>query len=154
PIAASLRLAGYETTCAGNGEDAIESLARNSIDLLLLDVAMPVLDGLSFLQAMRMDPATAKLPVILLTASSDARFMQEAQRLGVKDYLLKSQISLKALLERIASYVGPANPQRASAPVAQSGSAAAALPKPSPAAPAAPRPKADGEPHQLLDRDQ
>lgn len=101
PIAASLRLAGYETICATDGEDALEWTRRRRPDLILLDVAMPKMDGLTFLRHLRAEAGIANTKVILLTAHSEKTHVMTAATLGVRDYLLKSQFRLKDLEERI-----------------------------------------------------
>ncbi len=101
PIAASLRLAGYTTYCAKDGISALAEMRQHHPDLVLLDISMPVLDGMGVLRAMRRDPALVKTPVILLTALADKKFVVEAAKLGVRDYLLKSRFSLAELAQRI-----------------------------------------------------
>jgi CheY-like chemotaxis protein len=107
PIAASLRLAGYETLCAADGAAALALARVRRPDAVLLDVSMPVMDGFAFLRDLRRDPTLADVPVILLTAASDRKFVIEAGRLGVKDYLLKSRFSLADLLSRVRKYAAP-----------------------------------------------
>src|SRR5687768_17561134 len=94
PIAASLRLAGYETVGAADGAAALASARARRPDVILLDVSMPVMDGFAFLRELRDHPGLATVPVILLTAASDRKFIIEAGKYGVKDYLLKSRFSL------------------------------------------------------------
>jgi HD-like signal output (HDOD) protein/DNA-binding response OmpR family regulator len=101
PIAAALRLAGYQTTTASNGREALSTARANRPDLILLDLAMPVMDGLTCLRELREDATLANVPVILLTAMSEKRHVLEAARLGVRDYLLKSRFSLADLLTRV-----------------------------------------------------
>jgi len=110
PIAASLRLSGFATVCAANGKEALAAAVAHRPDVILLDVAMPVMDGIACLRALRADPALAKIPVILLTAMSDKRYVVEAGKLGVQDYLLKSAFSMRELLTRVYKYV--AKPQK------------------------------------------
>jgi len=110
PIAASLRLSGFATVCAANGKEALAAAVAHRPDVMLLDVAMPVMDGIACLRALRADPALAKTPVILLTAMSDKRYVVEAGKLGVQDYLLKSAFSMQELLTRVYKYV--ATPQK------------------------------------------
>ena len=57
PLAKLLRYEGYQTVCAANGAEAMAALESGSPDLVLLDVVMPKVDGLSFLEAARHDPA-------------------------------------------------------------------------------------------------
>ena len=106
PIAAALRLAGYQTTAASNGLEALAAARANRPDLILLDLAMPVMDGLTCLRAIRADAALANVPVILLTAMSEKRHVLDAAELGVKDYLLKSRFSLTDLLTRVRGALG------------------------------------------------
>ena len=125
PIAASLRGAGYETACAANGAEALVAVGRQKPGLILLDVSMPVMDGVSFLAALRAQPGMAGIPVILLTADSDKARVLEAAKLGVKHYLLKSQFSLPELLKRVKEQVAAALPP-AAAPSKREGRPSAA----------------------------
>jgi len=101
PLAASLRLAGYETVCAADGKEALARVGEGRPDLVLLDLAMPVLDGLGFLRAFRADPANARVPVIVLTAAAERHTVLEAAALGAREYLLKSRFSMQDMLERV-----------------------------------------------------
>ena len=146
PIAASLRLAGFETVCASNGEEALAAIKAHKPAVVLLDVSMPIMDGLSCVRAMRADPETAKTPVILFTALSDKKYVIEAGKLGVHDYMLKSSFSLKDLLARVIKYTGmpprapagkaPAAPVASKPARAPAPPAAAPVPSPAPPAPA------------------
>jgi CheY-like chemotaxis protein len=107
PIAASLRLAGYETVCAPDGASALAAARARRPDVILLDVSMPVMDGFACLRELRNHPRLADVPVILLTAASDRKFILEAAKHGVKDYLLKSRFSLAELLTRVRKYAEP-----------------------------------------------
>jgi HD-like signal output (HDOD) protein/CheY-like chemotaxis protein len=104
PIAASLRGAGYQTVTACNGKEALAKILLGRPDLILLDVAMPVMDGITFLSHLRANADTCSLPVILLTAMSDKDNIIQAAKLGIQDYLLKSRFSLQELLARIKKY--------------------------------------------------
>src|SRR5205814_4234542 len=106
PIAASLRLAGFETVCAANGQEALSAMDMRRPDVILLDLAMPVMDGISFLQSLRARRDANPPPVILLTAMSEKRYVMEAAKLGAKEYLLKSRFSSKELVERIHKHLG------------------------------------------------
>src|SRR4051794_7700849 len=101
PIAASLRLAGFRTLVASDGNEALTVTRAKRPDLILLDVAMPKMDGLVFLKHLRADPEIAKTPVILLTAVSDRKCVVTAAGMGVGEYLLKSRFRMADLLGRI-----------------------------------------------------
>ena len=123
PIAAALRLAGYQTLTASNGRDALATARANRPDLILLDLAMPVMDGLTCLHAMRSIETLVDLPVILLTAMSEKEHELEAAKLGVKDYLLKSRFSLSDLLTRVKGALGSESAASAKVLTAQKQSA-------------------------------
>ncbi|HET8541763.1 MAG TPA: response regulator [Anaeromyxobacter sp.] len=59
---------GFSVSTAGNGSLALEELARNTVDVVLMDVMMPVMGGLDAAQRMNADPRTAHIPVVLMTA--------------------------------------------------------------------------------------
>ena len=107
PIAASLRLAGYKTLCAANGSDGLQLLRHQPPDLVLLDLTMPVVDGITFLQYLRSDPKLAATPVIVLTATEEnqARLMLANRGLRVEDCVNKDRFALRVLLDRVALHV-------------------------------------------------
>jgi two-component system chemotaxis response regulator CheY len=127
PIAASLRAAGYEVICACDGKEALELIRSSRPRLALLDLNMPVLDGLAVVRAMHALPSAYHAHVILLTADTDRDRMIDASRLGVKDYLLKRCFHFSALLERVKKYVPLPTPS--AAPAAQPTPPAAPAPE-------------------------
>jgi DNA-binding response OmpR family regulator len=126
PIAASLRLAGYETISAADGEEALHLTRQRHPDLILLDLAMPKLDGLAFLNRLRDESAIAATPVILLSAMCDMSKVLAASELGVKDYLLKSRFQLKELLARVEKHLSPKTAEQTSADLSTNDPAATA----------------------------
>lgn len=120
PVAAALRRAGYVVDCASHGGEALQLAQSHRPDLILLDIAMPGLDGLSCLRSLRAMPRTHDVPVIMLTASSDPGAIKQAIAAGVRGYLLKSEFSLSDLLARVQAVVGqePQAGVQAAAPVA------------------------------------
>jgi len=129
PIAATLRAGGYTVLTAEHGAEALEILKAARPSLVLLDVAMPVMDGLETLRRMREDPTIPNRPVILLTAVADKDRVLKARDLGVQGYLLKSNFSLKELEARIRHCLS-GEPDRASKAPEEPGS----TPKTEPAA--------------------
>src|SRR4051794_1382541 len=97
PLAAMLKLAGHATLIASNGQEALGIIEGNPVDLVLLDLAMPVMDGITFLERLRANPQKSRTPVILLTAITDRGRLVEAASRGIQDCLLKSQFSSKEL---------------------------------------------------------
>jgi HD-like signal output (HDOD) protein/CheY-like chemotaxis protein len=105
PIAEILRARGLEALCASNGEEALRLLAARPIDLVLLDVKMPGMDGLSVLRAIRSRNKQADLPVLLLTDLADRDTVRAAAAIGVQGYLLKSEFTADDLTSRVRHLV-------------------------------------------------
>ena len=85
-IARTLRLSGVpvgELHEAGNGAEALERIADHWIDLVLLDINMPVMNGEEMLRRLRADPETAHLPVIVVSTESSETRVQALEELGV-----------------------------------------------------------------------
>ncbi|MBQ7677740.1 MAG: response regulator, partial [Lachnospiraceae bacterium] len=80
----------YNVYMAGSGMNAITFLAKNSVDLILLDYEMPVVSGAKVLEMIRSEPATAGIPVMFLTGKSDRQTVMEVLALKPAKYLLKS----------------------------------------------------------------
>ena len=82
PLAASRRLAGYETACAANGREALDAIRAKRPDLIPLDLAMPVMDGLSFLKALRAgDGVTLRAEILALTGMLSGMTRGDGERL-------------------------------------------------------------------------
>lgn len=74
---------------AANGEEGLAAAAREQPDLIILDVTMPVMDGVTMLTQLKADAALKAIPVIMLTAESGRENVLHIARLGVRDYLVK-----------------------------------------------------------------
>jgi CheY-like chemotaxis protein len=95
--------AGYNVVETANGREVLDAVHGDKpVDLLVLDVEMPEMDGLQCLKALREDPKYAALPVMLLTAKADRKFILQARDLKANQYLLKSQFSAQDLLARVS----------------------------------------------------
>jgi CheY-like chemotaxis protein len=80
---------GYVLTEAGNGREALELIRREPPDLVILDLVMPELDGLDVLRALRANPTTVALPVLILTSETDEGSTRAGFDVGATDYLTK-----------------------------------------------------------------
>ena len=74
---------------ATNGEEGLAAAAREKPDLIILDVIMPVMDGVTMLTKLKEDPDLKTIPVIMLTAESGRDNVLHIAKLGVRDYLVK-----------------------------------------------------------------
>ena len=80
---------GFAVKCANGGREAVEIANAHPIDIILLDVMMPEMDGFQVCEALRKNPRTAEIPVILLTAKDDMETRVVGMRLGVSEFLTK-----------------------------------------------------------------
>ncbi|MDX2011618.1 MAG: response regulator [Myxococcaceae bacterium] len=111
-VSASLTLEGYEVVCASSGEEGLETLARRSIDLLLLDVRMPGLDGIEVCRRVRAQPRFSRMPIVFLTADqADTERTLLGLDAGGDEYLHKP-ISRRMLSARVRNLLRLANAER------------------------------------------
>lgn len=97
----ALKTAGYEATPAYDGEAAVATAKEIHPDLVLLDIMMPKLDGVSVLWELRADPTTAKTAVVVLTNMADVDTISKILQAGATDYLLKSDQSVDDIIQKI-----------------------------------------------------
>jgi DNA-binding response OmpR family regulator len=100
-----LELEGFETREVNNGEKALSAAVEFRPDLVLLDIMMPKISGFDVLDILRNTPETANMRVIMLTALSQPKDKEKAQALGVDDYLVKSQVVIGDVVERIRHHL-------------------------------------------------
>src|SRR3954463_6051163 len=98
----NMRLEGFDVRIARDGEEALAAVSEAMPDLVLLDVMMPRIDGVEVCRRLRADPATAHLPVIMLTAKSLSADKVVGLTAGADDYLIKPFDTL-ALIARVRS---------------------------------------------------
>ena len=96
---------GIIVLAAEDGERAIELIKSEHPDLILLDLLMPKKTGIEVLRVIKADPSTRDIPVLILSNSSRELEMQNAQELGVVDYLIMANLSLQELAERVAALI-------------------------------------------------
>jgi PAS domain S-box-containing protein len=101
----------YEVHCVGNGKQALAAIRTLRPDLVLTDVMMPSMDGFQLLRAIREDPSTRSMPVILLSARAGEEAEVEGLEAGADDYLIKP-FSARELLARVSTHVTMAKLRR------------------------------------------
>lgn len=101
-----LQAEGFEVKRVANGEDALAAAKEHKPDLVLLDVMMPKVSGFDVLDILRNTPETANLKIVMLTALSQESDKERAQGLGVDDYLVKSQVVITDVIDRIKYHLG------------------------------------------------
>jgi serine phosphatase RsbU (regulator of sigma subunit) len=98
----SLKHLGYDVMGADGGQAALDAIAREQVDLVLLDIVMPDLSGKDVLRQLRANPGTADLPVILVSGLDETEDIVEGLDLGASDYITKP-INLPVLQARLGT---------------------------------------------------
>jgi CheY-like chemotaxis protein len=98
---AVLRRHGLTVIAAADGEQALDLARRELPDLVLLDLIMPKLQGFEVLRRLKQDPATAPIPVMILSNLGQERDIQQAMAAGALAYFVKSNLSLEDLVKRV-----------------------------------------------------
>src|SRR5437764_10636604 len=108
----NLQRAGYRVTMAGDGQEALEQIRREPPDMVLLDVMMRRVDGFEVLRRLKADPATAGIPVLMLTAKAQDADIFHGLRAGADFYLTKpfNPQELLMWVSRVASQSDPGPP--------------------------------------------
>jgi len=103
-----LQAEGFDVRRVNNGEDALAAAISYHPDLVVLDVMMPKVSGFDVLDILRNTPETANIKIIMLTALSQPSDQERAKSLGADDYLVKSQVVIADVIERIRHHLGQA----------------------------------------------
>ena len=101
-----LQMEGFEICEVNNGEKALSAALDFKPDLVLLDAMMPKISGFDVLDILRNTPATANIRIIMLTALSQPKDKERAEALGVDDYLVKSQVVISDVVDRVRFHLG------------------------------------------------
>jgi len=105
-LALLLKANGLESLRAGDGEEALELLQSQPVDLVVLDLSMPGTDGLMVLEQMREWPETAATPVMVYSAAGDPSTKRQVMKLGVVEFIDKGDIEWNDLAARILRHLG------------------------------------------------
>jgi two-component system alkaline phosphatase synthesis response regulator PhoP len=104
-VQAVVESAGYQVEVAYDGKEALEKVAQNSFDLIVLDIMMPVMDGHKACKKIKEDPATSEIPIILLTAVADhvttTKYTHHDMLVSDAEDYLPKPVEPDELLERI-----------------------------------------------------
>ena len=105
PLARILSYEGYDVLAASNGLEALETLRDQSVDLLLLDVIMPKMNGIQLLESLRQQERYKNLTVIAVTGSMDRFHLSRLRELGVTEIVIKARFKIDELLERVKCHL-------------------------------------------------
>jgi DNA-binding response OmpR family regulator len=101
-----LQAENFDVRRVANGEEALAAALNYQPNLVLLDVMMPKVSGFDVLDILRNTPETANLKIVMLTALSQDSDKERAEALGVDDYLVKSQVVIADVIDRIRHHLG------------------------------------------------
>jgi DNA-binding response OmpR family regulator len=94
---------GYEVVTASDGEMALTVAVKEKPELIILDVMMPKISGFDVLDILRATPETKNTKIIMMTALSQPADIEKGKTLGADEYLVKSQVTLTDVVEKVKS---------------------------------------------------
>jgi len=100
-----LEMEGFKVIVAFDVKEGVELAKKERPDLILLDILLPVENGVSFLKKQREDKEISEIPVIAFSNYDDGRVKKEAMELGIKEYLLKTNYTPAEVVEKIKKYL-------------------------------------------------
>ena len=100
----TLKGAGYEVLQAVNGQEGLDVLAANPVDVVISDINMPVMDGITFIQELRKLPENKSLPVLILTTESGQDKKDQGRAAGATGWIVKpfDPQKLLAVINKVA----------------------------------------------------
>jgi DNA-binding response OmpR family regulator len=104
-LSAFLRIKGYEVYTAYSGQDGLALIESRRPGAVLLDLMLPDIDGLDVCQRLRSAPATAEIPILIISARTEPAIMARAEEMGASGYLTKP-IKLPILLDELQRLTG------------------------------------------------
>lgn len=100
-----LKKEGFETILVESGEGALEQLKKVKPNLILLDLILPQKDGFEVLQEIKKDPRTKDIPVLVLSNLGQVSDQEKAKELGAEDYLVKANLDIKDIIDKINQFL-------------------------------------------------
>ena len=97
---------GYEILVAKDGQEGLKAMREVKPDLVLLDIIMPRMGGFEVMEEMNKDPELKKIPVIVISNSGQPVELDRAQKLGAKDWLIKTEFDPQEVIEKVVRQIG------------------------------------------------
>lgn len=97
---------GYEISIARNGEEGLRVMREVKPDLVLLDIVMPKMSGLEVMEEMAKDKEIKDIPVIIISNSGQPVEIDKAQKLGAKDWLVKTEFDPQEVVDKVVKQIG------------------------------------------------
>ena len=97
---------GFEILIARDGEEGLKAMREKPPDLVLLDIIMPKMGGFEVMEEMQKDKELKKIPVIVISNSGQPVELDRAQRLGAKDWLIKTEFDPQEVIDKVVKQIG------------------------------------------------
>ena len=97
---------GYEISIARDGEEGLEVMKEIKPNLILLDIIMPKMGGFEVMEKMNKDKDLKKIPVIVISNSGQPVELDRAQKLGAKDWLIKTEFDPQEVIDKVVKQIG------------------------------------------------
>lgn len=104
-----LRVAGFDVMASISGEEGMNKIETEIPDLVILDLVLPRISGFEILTALKGDPETKDVPVIILTNLAQESDKKRGLELGAEAYVIKTDISVNDLPDLVKKYLSPEN---------------------------------------------
>jgi len=97
---------GYGFSIARNGEEGLKTMREAGPDLILLDIIMPKMGGFEVMEEMAKDDKLKKIPVIVISNSGQPVELDRAQKMGAKDWLIKTEFDPQEVIDKVIKQIG------------------------------------------------
>lgn len=97
----AMKRAGFDTLVAHDGAEGLEKAKEGAPDLILLDLVLPKIDGISVLKQLRTNESTSETPILVLTNLASGDTVKEVMEAGGSDYLVKTDYTLEQLIHKV-----------------------------------------------------
>jgi len=97
---------GYEVSVARDGEEGLKLMREVKPTLILLDIVMPKMGGFEVMEEMAKEPELKKIPVIVISNSGQPVELDRAQKLGAKDWLIKTEFDPQEVIDKVVKQIG------------------------------------------------
>jgi len=97
---------GYDVLVARNGEEGLKLMKETMPDIVLLDVLMPKMGGIEVMETMQKEDALKNIPVVIISNSGQPVEIDKAQKLGAKDWLIKTEFDPQEVVDKVKKQIG------------------------------------------------
>jgi len=97
---------GYDVSIARDGEEGLEAIKTIKPELILLDIIMPKMGGFEVMEEIQKNEELKKIPIIIISNSGQPVEIDRAQKLGAKDWLIKTQFDPQEVIEKVVKQIG------------------------------------------------